>query len=513
MSGPGFAPATPPPIPASHTGAAWLRDEHLLLWTHTGQARVQLERGQVHRIAAGEGMWIPANRGRRISTDPGSLAFPYRIQPEHVPPAPVDPVRFTVHPGWRDWLLLHYVHLVAPIASFGYDRATLLNVIDPAATAPSSPAPAPGLREHPPLPLAAGARTVAEELLRNPALDHTAEDWAALVSCSARTLRRDFLRGTGMTFTRWRNLSRLTTAGEFLAAGHDIGQVAASAGFSSRSGFARAFRGHHGVSPREYAARARSEDGGRAVARRPGGTAGHQEGPVDRRPLPTTQTAAHTNDVHVLTWIYRGTGYLRIGGRTYARHKGDATWIPAGREHQAGTHTNSIAMPLGHLGTHDVQFAEPLRAHFPSSWDTYLLHCSVSACTRLRPDDFDHRKVLDVFREQLAADRARTVPMPRDARARAAASHFLRRMQDPPAAMLDRATHEAFRRETGMTFTSWQHAMRMRIARELLGGGAKPTSVAGQVGYGHVSNFSRAFSQFHGESPRAYQDREHTDTP
>lgn len=66
----------------------------------------------------------------------------------------------------------------------------------------------------------------------------------------------------------------------------------------------------------------------------------------------------------------------------------------------------------------------------------------------------------------------------------------------------------AFREQTGMSFVRWCYAARMRIARDLLGGGAKPSAVAGRVGYAHLPTFSSAFTRFHGLSPREYQERE-----
>jgi hypothetical protein len=68
--------------------------------------------------------------------------------------------------------------------------------------------------------------------------------------------------------------------------------------------------------------------------------------------------------------------------------------------------------------------------------------------------------------------------------------------------------HQAFRDETGMTFARWRYAARMRTARDLLVGGAKPSAVARRVGYAHMPTFSAAFTRFHGLSPREYQDRE-----
>lgn len=68
--------------------------------------------------------------------------------------------------------------------------------------------------------------------------------------------------------------------------------------------------------------------------------------------------------------------------------------------------------------------------------------------------------------------------------------------------------HRIFREQTGMTFPSWRYAARMRIARDQLAGGAKPSAVARRVGYAHLPTFSAAFSRFHGLSPREYQERE-----
>ena len=52
--------------------------------------------------------------------------------------------------------------------------------------------------------------------------------------------------------------------------------------------------------------------------------------------LPAARTPPHTNDVHVLSWVYRGSGYLDIGDHRYERERGVATWIPAGLEHVTG---------------------------------------------------------------------------------------------------------------------------------------------------------------------------------
>ncbi len=99
------------------------------------------------------------------------------------------------------------------------------------------------------MPKDGGARAVAEELVRDPALDFTVEEWAARVLCSPRTLRRNFLADTDLTFEQWRLRCRLSAAVEFLAAGYDVDQVAARVGFASHNGFTRAFKQRFGSTP------------------------------------------------------------------------------------------------------------------------------------------------------------------------------------------------------------------------------------------------------------------------
>ena len=68
---------------------------------------------------------------------------------------------------------------------------------------------------------------------------------------------------------------------------------------------------------------------------------------------------------------------------------------------------------------------------FSPAWDDYLMFCSISARSVLQPADYDPRHILDLFSEQVAAQRALSVPMPTDPRARAAAMDYLRRIDIP----------------------------------------------------------------------------------
>lgn len=485
----------------------------MLVWVHTGRAHVRLAGGEHHQVNEGSGLWLPAGNDHELWTEPGSLAVPAWVQPAASPGAPSTPTPFSVADGWRDWLIHHYVLGIGPMTSSGYAPASILDVLTPSAPPGSPPTETHEASVYPRMPQSAAARAVAQQLLRNPTFDHTVEEWARIVASSPRTLRREFLRETNLTFSEWRTRCRLAVAREFLAAGFDVEHAAAHAGFGSRNGLTRAFREHFEITPRDYT----RQDG---PVERPVSTRVTRmrqidtllnlmaENPDMRPELPATFTAPRVNDFHVLVWTYRGEAWARVEAANYTRKKGDALWLPAGAENETGWPAGSLGIPVGDLQPGEAHFTKPLRVHFPPSWDTYLLHCSISAYTGLRPENYDHRHILDIFDSQLAAEHAHSVPMPTHARAHALATEFLRRIGSADATRdsgLPADVHEAFREETGMTFSRWRHAARMRVARDLLDAGAKPSAVARRVGYSQLSNFSRDFRRTHGWSPREYQ--------
>lgn len=130
---------------------------------------------------------------------------------------------------------------------------------------------------------------------------------------------------------------------------------------------------------------------GRAArARRPGVRAGRRSAdPPDRAPD--------------LSRCHRDPGHARHRVRRMqdlSRQRGPSRCTRPERNQ------GSVGLPVGTVGLEDAEFTRPLKAHFPPSWDTYLLHCSVSDRTSIRPDRYDRRHILDVFRKQAAADRA-----------------------------------------------------------------------------------------------------------
>lgn len=514
----------PPPIP----GARWTWDEAptrpLLIWVRTGTAHLGLGTDDVVHLEAGQGAWLPADgHGERtITTDPGTVAFP--LWPHaSVGAGPARRLtRFDVPDAWQDWLIQLFNLQVTPFSGRGYSPEAIADLLRHSGSrAPTPPAAAaPEEMAVPAMPHSTGARAVAVELVRDPALDLTVPEWATRVATSPRTLRRDFLTDTGLTFEQWRLLCRLGAAVEFLAAGYDVDQVAARVGFASRNGLTRAFKRRFGTTPYEFSRELAAHPGTGGLTQRT--AAARQTDTLIRmmRPsgvpaapemLPPASTPSHTNEIHVLSWMYRGSGYLDIGDQRYERERGVATWIPADLEHVTGLRKNSVSLPLGNATTGDLQLTEPLQVRFSPTWDDYLMFCSISARSDLRPEDHDPRHVLDLFAEQVAAQRALSVELPVDPHARAVAMDCLRRIGETGASRdrdVPAAVHQAFRAETGMTLSRWRYAARMQIARDLLSGGASPSAVARRTGYAHLPTFSAAFSRFHGIPPQQFQERE-----
>jgi AraC-like DNA-binding protein len=394
-------------------------------------------------------------------------------------------VPFDVPEGWRDWLVQQHARQVAPIIDFGRGPADLLALLD-------LPRAVPG----PTMPRGVAAERVARELLRDPVVGHTVEQWAARVSTSPRSLRRAFVDETGTTFARWRTRTRLRAAADLLATSRPVADVAVRCGFASVGGFTKAFRAEFGVGPAEFRS---------GVWARPSAPA---EG---ARRTSTTWTAPRTNGFHVLVWAFRGSVHARVGGVRHDLAQGDSIWLPAGIVNQTGSPQDAVGLPIGDVPAREVRFDAPLRVRFPPSWETFLLHRSVSAYTGLRPARHDRRDVLDLVADHVAAEQARALPMPADPAARALAYGLLRDLTSWAGTRGPRrgsgGLDAVFRAETGMSWQTWARTARMRAAADMLARGLDPGGVARRVGYAHPSNFSRAFRRFHDEPPRAFRGR------
>ncbi|MFT4189368.1 MAG: helix-turn-helix domain-containing protein [Aeromicrobium sp.] len=475
----------PPSLPGAHKHEPDDLDEPLVLWVGAGVAQVRLGGSDHRRIEAGSAIWLPPGTEHDVWTEPGSLAMP--LWGFDAPPG-TDPERvhaFDMPVGSSSALIEHY-------ASQGFQGHPWRST----SPAPTEPRPLSAVVAAPPMPRGGPARRVAQEVRDYPALDHTLHDWAVWAACSPNTLRRAFVAQTGLTFAEWRLASRLAHAAGLLASGATVGEAGAAVGFASRWGFAGAFRSHYGLTPRDFAAQAATRSEG-----------------VD--PAPPVQPTCEPLDENVMLWVRGGELRARFADTAWVGRADDVVWLPAGAVVERAP---DAALPLSVLCTECVRLERPRRVRFARGWHDWLVWASVSTNTLLRPEEHRgrhprlarplHSHVIDAFEAQSAVERARAVPLPSDPAARAVAEAFLRspdaddrrRSRETPAEV-----RQAFRRDTGLSFADWRLAARMRAARKLLHDGVPSGSVAPRVGYTMTSNFSRAFTRFHGVGPREFQ--------
>ncbi|CAN7313443.1 AraC family transcriptional regulator [Caballeronia sp. LjRoot31] len=105
---------------------------------------------------------------------------------------------------------------------------------------------------HLPIPDDPRVAKICEGLIADPSIDLTLAEWGRGVGASARTLTRQFLVSTGMTFTQWRQKARILASLPKLARGETIISVALDLGYDSPSAFGAMFRRTLGATPAAY---------------------------------------------------------------------------------------------------------------------------------------------------------------------------------------------------------------------------------------------------------------------
>ena len=84
-----------------------------------------------------------------------------------------------------------------------------------------------------PFPRSAALAALCEEMLGDPALARSIDQWAHEVGMSRRSFTRVFRRETGLSFDAWRQRLRYQAAAQQLAKGVNVKKVAASVGYGS----------------------------------------------------------------------------------------------------------------------------------------------------------------------------------------------------------------------------------------------------------------------------------------
>lgn len=103
-----------------------------------------------------------------------------------------------------------------------------------------------------PMPKDPRLEKITQTILEEPGSMRSVEQWAAIGSISARTLRRVIRAETGMGFAQWRQQAQLAHAMEMLARGISVMEVAYTLGYATPSNFIAMFRRAFGDSPAHY---------------------------------------------------------------------------------------------------------------------------------------------------------------------------------------------------------------------------------------------------------------------
>ena len=229
------------PMPAGLVFDWHTHEDHQLAWAPSGVLTVRTEH-TAWVLPPTRALWIPVGvRHETLTAGSAATMRSLYVRPELCSIRWAEPTPVRASP------------LLAELIGYLEDRqlsderrahaeAVLVDLLEPVAMTTIDVRTPPDKR----------AAAVASRLRAQPGDSRTLAEWGHEVGASERTLAREFLAGTGMTFGRWRTLLRLQAALPPLASGRPISAVAHQVGYESDSAFVAAFRRETGVTPAVY---------------------------------------------------------------------------------------------------------------------------------------------------------------------------------------------------------------------------------------------------------------------
>ncbi|MFJ2197159.1 AraC family transcriptional regulator [Streptomyces violaceusniger] len=103
-----------------------------------------------------------------------------------------------------------------------------------------------------PLPSDPRLRGLCEAFLRKPDIHDPPARWCAALSISERTLARLFQRGTGLSFSQWRQRACVLHSLQHLTAGMPVTRIATQLGYDNPAAYTAAFKKLLGQPPTAY---------------------------------------------------------------------------------------------------------------------------------------------------------------------------------------------------------------------------------------------------------------------
>ena len=282
----------------------------VLLWCHEGTALVT-HSTTTAQLIAGDVYYSPES----VTVEENGLVIPLLF-----PDVRISGSARRVHVGvrWSDVIVHEFSRsLGLSIPAMRPSPALLRIFDDPVALPPVAQTPE--------------AHAVSCAIADNPADQTGLEEFAQRHGISSRTLQRQFVNGTGFTFSEWRTAYRVHAASELLSLGFSVAVVANMVGFAATSSLTRAFRRHTGCAPSKYSL---------------GMTGMGATGEVPRIPGCTVQAPKETMSM----WVYKGTATFTDGDFCRFMGAGESVTIVKDSDAQLEVAAQSIALPVAYDG-------------------------------------------------------------------------------------------------------------------------------------------------------------------
>jgi AraC-like DNA-binding protein len=223
---------------------------------------------------------------------------------------------------------------------------------------------------------------------------------------------------------------------------------------------------------------------------------------------PGTVFRWHSHPVHQLAWTDSSVLEVETAEGVWVLPPTRALWLPAGVRHETRATGPTVLRGIYLDPDHTlVDWSAPTPVAVGSLLAALLRHLE---------GDLDHdargraEALLPDLLEPVSAVTI-DLPIPSDPRARDVADALLADPTDPrpltrfgrDVGASARTLSRGFADGTGMTFSRWRTAARMRAALPLLAAGRPVSQVASEVGYDTTSAFVAAFRRVTGTTPGA----------
>ncbi|MFJ4525543.1 AraC family transcriptional regulator [Streptomyces sp. NPDC088810] len=228
--------------------------DHRLAWHEHRRAQVLYAATGVMRVETADGSWtvptaravlIPPVTRHQVAMTGVSTRSLY-LEPTAVPWFPARCQAVDVSALLRE-LILEAVEMEPRYPEHGRDAAVAALVLHELKNL--SPLPL-----DVPLPADPRLRALCEAFLQGPDVHDPPARWCASLNVSERTLARLFRRGTGLSFSQWRQRACVLHSLQHLAAGTPVTRIAALLGYDNPAAYTAAFRKLLGRPPTAYRA-------------------------------------------------------------------------------------------------------------------------------------------------------------------------------------------------------------------------------------------------------------------